>query len=389
MRAFLGGLLTELPLIIVQILLARAAARRWPRFRWLAYAVALLPILLIFLGLANLSVRVPVPGWLYFAEFLWLFTSFAAYVVFWAIRLPGLFRRRSLKKAANSEPSANSVDVRRRDLLKTAAYAGASVPFAVGLYGSFVERLNFAVKEVDIPFPNLHPDLVGLRILQISDIHLSAYLSVADLKRVVEATRELKADIVMHTGDLISSPGDPLQECLDELAKIKSVAGAFGCNGNHEIYAKVVQQAKEEAAKRGIEILRGESRNLQFGQATLRLSGIDYQPFYTRAQYLAGGEFLLEPGVFNVLLSHNPDVFRKAGPMGFDLTLAGHTHGGQVRVEILNQDLNPARVYTPYVSGLYLEGGRACYVTRGIGSVGIPARIGAPPEITLLRLTRA
>ena len=68
--------------------------------------------------------------------------------------------------------------------------------------------------------------------------------------------------------------------------------------------------------------------------------------------------------------------------------LAGHTHGGQVTIEILKQTINVARFLTPYVSGLYVERGASCYVTRGIGTIGIPARLGATPEITLLKLRR-
>jgi predicted MPP superfamily phosphohydrolase len=86
-------------------------------------------------------------------------------------------------------------------------------------------------------------------------------------------------------------------------------------------------------------------------------------------------------------MSHNPDVFGVARKQGWNLTLAGHTHGGQVNIEILEQDLNLVRVFvTPYVYGLYQEGGASIYVTRGIGTVGVPARVGAPPEVALIRL---
>jgi predicted MPP superfamily phosphohydrolase len=95
----------------------------------------------------------------------------------------------------------------------------------------------------------------------------------------------------------------------------------------------------------------------------------------------------------NMLLSHNPDVFPIAAAQGYDLTVSGHTHGGQVNVEILSRDINPARFLTPYVYGAYdwAEGGRraAAYVSRGIGTIGIPARVGAPPEISVLRLRKA
>jgi predicted MPP superfamily phosphohydrolase len=87
-------------------------------------------------------------------------------------------------------------------------------------------------------------------------------------------------------------------------------------------------------------------------------------------------------------VSHNPDVFTMAAKQGWDVTLSGHTHGGQVTVEILSQTLNMARMYTRYVSGFYQLGRSSCYVTRGIGTIGIPARIGATPEITLIRLVK-
>ena len=91
----------------------------------------------------------------------------------------------------------------------------------------------------------------------------------------------------------------------------------------------------------------------------------------------------------NVLLSHNPDVWPVAVRQGYNVMLAGHTHGGQINIEILDHSFNPGRFYTPFVYGLYRQGDAAAYVTRGIGTIGIPARIGAPPEIALLRLRKA
>jgi hypothetical protein len=96
----------------------------------------------------------------------------------------------------------------------------------------------------------------------------------------------------------------------------------------------------------------------------------------------------VDPAAFNVLLSHNPDVFPVAARKGFPLTISGHTHGGQVRVEILQQDLNVARFFTHYVDGLYNQGGSSIFVSRGIGTIGLPARLGAPPEVALITLCR-
>jgi uncharacterized protein len=159
--------------------------------------------------------------------------------------------------------------------------------------------------------------------------------------------------------------------------------------GNHERYAKAEDYTQQASARRGIRFLRGQAQGLRFGSATLNLAGVDHQSKAGGRRYLIGAEQLVQPGSVNVLLSHNPDVFPVAAAQGYNLMLAGHTHGGQVTVEILDQSVNPARFFTPYVYGLYRSGAAAAYVTRGIGTIGIPARIGAPPEISVLRLRKA
>lgn len=264
-----------------------------------------------------------------------------------------------------------------------------AAPAAALGYGTLIERLNFRVREVDVPLAGLADDLDGLRILQLSDIHLSAFLSEADLARVVDAARELRPHVTVVTGDLISSRGDPLDACIRQLARLKADAGVFGCMGNHERYAHVENYTAAAAARMGIEFLRQRSRQLRFGGAILNLAGVDYQRVGKRETYLKGAERLVVPGAANVLLSHNPDVFPVAARQGYHLMMAGHTHGGQVTVEILDQSISAARFFTPYVYGLYGDSRAAAYVTRGIGTIGLPARIGAPPEIAVLRLRKA
>ncbi|MGA2270046.1 MAG: metallophosphoesterase [Bryobacteraceae bacterium] len=281
------------------------------------------------------------------------------------------------------------VDPGRRRALHAAGNILMAAPFAVMGYGALVGRLAFRVRELDVPLPGLPLDLDGLRILQLSDIHLSAFLHEAELAKVIDMARELRPHVAVVTGDLISSRGDPLDACIRQLARVKSDAGTFGCMGNHERYARAERYVTEAGGRAGIGFLRGETRTLRFGSAVLNLAGVDYQSSLARENYLRGAERLVVPGAVNVLLSHNPDVFPVAARQGYNLLLAGHTHGGQVTVEILDQSINPARFFTPYVYGLFRWGRSAAYVTRGIGTIGIPARIGAPPEISVLRLRKA
>ena len=277
----------------------------------------------------------------------------------------------------------------RRRALNAAGNVLMAAPFVVMGYGAMIERLDFRVQELDVPLPGLPLDLDGLRILQLSDIHLSAFLRESELARVIDMALELRPHVAVVTGDLISSRGDPLDACIRQLARVKSDAGTFACMGNHERYARAERHAAEAGARAGIRFLRGQAQTLRFGNSLLNLAGVDYQSLADRKNYLRGAERLVIPGAVNVLLSHNPDVFPVAARQGYNLLLAGHTHGGQVTVEILDQSINPARFFTPYVYGLFRAGRSAAYVTRGIGTIGIPARIGAPPEISVLRLRKA
>ncbi len=356
--------------------LTPAAARR---FTGLWVAVNAVLIVCFALGFSVLLNRFQLPAAL--SEIaggiaqLWYFGSTASYLAF---SLFSLLRARSNEKQFSSE---------RRQLLNLTGAALLAAPFVAVAYGTFVERLRWGVREVEIPIPELPAGLDGLRMVQLSDIHLSAFLSERDLARIVDAANELHPHLMLVTGDLITAWGDPLDACLNQLARLRADAGILGCLGNHEYYARVEDYTEREGARRGIQFLRHANRQLRFGESCLNIAGVDYQR--TSRQYLAGARGLARVDSFNVLLSHNPDVFPVAVQKGFELTLAGHTHGGQVTVEILNQSINPARFVTPYVYGLYRDGAGVAYVTRGIGTIGIPTRLGAPPEIASIRLRKA
>ena len=274
----------------------------------------------------------------------------------------------------------------RRAFLHTTQAALLCTPAIVTGYAVFIQRVDLSLREQDLIFPDLPKDLDGLRLVQLSDIHLSPFLSERVLARAVDMANETRPHLALVTGDLISTGSDPLDTCLRQLSRLRADAGIFGCLGNHEIYANAEDYVEQQGARMGHRYLRQRAKSLKFGQATLNLAGVDYQ--VSRKPYLVGAERMVAPDAFNVLLSHNPDVFPVAARQGYPLTIAGHTHGGQVRVEILHQDLNFARFFTPYVDGLYRRDEAAVFVSRGIGTIALPARLGAPPEVNLLRLCR-
>lgn len=309
-----------------------------------------------------------------------------ALVLTYLLFVTGAVVLRTIVRFAGRKWNAEAHPERRR-VLQLASRAALAAPAAVLGYGMFIERRNFGVREVDVPISGLPQDLEGLRVLLLSDLHRGPFLSDAELGWVIDASRELRPNLAVVTGDLISSYGDPLDSCIAQLARLKADAGVFGCMGNHERYAAAVEYTEAAAARVGIPFLRSRAHPLRFGAATLNLAGVDYQPRHE--PYLVGADKLVAPNAVNVLLSHNPDVFPVAAQQGYNLLLAGHTHGGQVTVEILDESINPARFFTPFVYGVYRAGESTAYVTRGIGTIGLPARIGAPPEIAVVRLRKA
>lgn len=275
----------------------------------------------------------------------------------------------------------------RREFLSSASRATAAVaPLGAAGYATLLVRSNFELRESAFPAPGLPSALEGLRIALLTDIHFGPYLSLPELDRVIEMTNETRPHLVLITGDLITRVGDPVETCLSRLSRLRPEAGLYGCLGNHEIYARCQDFTEKRGRSLGIDFLRQRNRVLEFGGARLNLVGVDYQR--KKEPYLAGAERLIEPRAVNLLLSHNPDVFPVAADLGYDLVVGGHTHGGQVTVEILEQTLNVGRFFTPFVSGLYRRGASSLYVSRGIGTINLPMRLGARPEVSLLQLRR-
>jgi predicted MPP superfamily phosphohydrolase len=286
----------------------------------------------------------------------------------------------------------------RRNCLRVAGGLALGAPVALLGLGASSNRKRFGVKELDFPVPGLHPDLEGFRIVQVSDLHVSPFLSVQDAGRVIDMANELKADLALFTGDLISELDDPLDAAIRELVRLRGDYGVLGCMGNHEFYVKCLNYLERKARLGGVDFLRSRATQIRRGQAVLNIAGVDHQASSTPGGYLKGAQKLLVPGMPNLLLSHNPDVFPRAAALGFQAVLSGHTHGGQVNVEILHQNVNPARFRTRFTSGLYrldapahvpFRGQASCFVTNGIGTIRLPVRLGAPPEIALLRLRQA
>jgi len=307
-------------------------------------------------------------------------------------------RRRAAGSPAVLEAPANPS---RRYFFQTAGYLAGGVPFVGAFYGFAVERLRYQIEKVELPIANLAPELDGLRVVQLSDIHIGGYMPRSQVRRAVDMANETGAELAVVTGDFLTGRHDPLEACVEELAGLRAPLGVWGCNGNHEIYAGAEDLAALLFKQAGMRLLRQEHAEVVWRGRPLNLIGVDYQRSRDfngrRLEMLAGIEPLVRRDAPNILLSHNPNAFPRAAELGIELTLAGHTHGGQIQVEILHERLNPARFMTEFIAGLYelprgglqAKGKSLAYVNRGLGTIGTPVRFGSPPEITLFTLRRA
>src|SRR5271170_1484662 len=348
---------------------------------------------------------------------LWLVASFFGFLAIESVGAIEWVTNVAARLLPHSGAVAGGFSPSRRTFFQYAAVLAGGFPFLAATYGFAAGRLRYTIERVDVPVANLPPELDGLRIAQLSDIHIGDYMPPREIARAVAMANDLQPDISFVTGDFVSSVGDPLEACITELSRLRAPLGVWGCNGNHEIYAGVEDEAERLFREKGMRLLRAASAVVEHNGTSFNLLGVDYQRDHMTSGEPTGPllqeiEHLIRRDMPNVLLSHNPNSFHRAAELGIELSLAGHTHGGQVKFEIVDHSVSPARLITPFVAGLYKlpmaqpsavspqpsgkpqitvnsNSKAALYVNRGLGTFGFPVRLGVPPEITLLTLRKA
>jgi len=279
-------------------------------------------------------------------------------------------------------------DPERRLLLqRTLGAAAATLSAGLGAWALREGTRRVAVREVEVTLPRLPRALDGFTIVQLTDIHVGGQtIHRHFIEEMVATTNALSPDVVAITGDLVDGSVDELRDQVAPLAGLRARQGVYFVTGNHEYYAGVAEWMAHLPTL-GMHVLRNERVAVGDGTHSFDLAGIDdysARGFPGHGPDLARAVDGRDPARELVLLAHQPRAIYEASAHGVGLQLSGHTHGGQI------WPWNFAvRLQQPYVAGLARHKATQLYVSRGTGYWGPPMRLGAPAEITRIKLRAA
>ena len=279
---------------------------------------------------------------------------------------------------------------------RVAVEAGALVLGLLAVAGYFGSR-RLVVKPVEVEHEEIAPEFDGLRIAQLSDLHVGPHTSREFLARIAEQVERARPDMIVFTGDLVDDHARDADDFLRAFGHLRAPLGVYAIAGNHDVFAGWSGVAKRLRAA-GVHVLVNEGTTLQRNGAALWIGGTG-DPAALRFGSLAGKDNELPvPDLdrtmahaprtaFRIVLAHNPALWRGLSARGAHLTLSGHTHHGQFSIPALNWSL--ASPFLEHAMGRYDAGPATLYINPGTNFWGIPMRLGAWPEITLVTLRRS
>ena len=268
---------------------------------------------------------------------------------------------------------------------------------------------EFRIIRQKIAFLKLPTDLVGFKIVQISDIHLGSWASKKPLQRAVDMINELDPDIILFTGDLVNYATNEAIGFEDILSQLHAKNGVYAVLGNHD-YGNYVSWPSDKAKQKnmaqlyeffdnvGWKLLNNQNELIDTATGQLAIIGVENwgaNPRFPKYGDLDKAILGTENADVKILMTHDPSHWDKVvipGNYDIDLSLSGHTHGFQFGIETKEIKWSPAKLMYKHWAGLYEDEnktGKYIYVNRGLGSIGYPGRIGMLPEITLIELEKA
>ena len=258
----------------------------------------------------------------------------------------------------------------------------------------WLEPASTVVRRVSLAVPGWREEHRGLKIALLTDLHVGApHMSPGRLRDIVGRVNEESPDLVIITGDFVIGGKDheggvaggtfvEPEPIAEELKLLSAPLGAYAVLGNHDHWYDGERVARALRGA-GLRVLENEAVRVESGGRAFWLAGV--ADMWTRRPDIEGALREVSSDDPVILFTHNPDIFPKVPPR-VSLTLAGHTHGGQVSLPLVGRPVVPSQFGQRYAYGHVVEGGRHLYVSGGVGTSIIPARFRVPPEIVILTL---
>lgn len=339
----------------------------------------------VLLGRAGV-VTTSIPAPLYALVLLWglIFMPFVGLLTMLIWAGGSIFSRIFRKKSPSAFPIAGQPWTRRQLLGTFATTLPVLATYGTGAL-SLPRMTRFRIREMTVTLTDLPVALNGLRIAHVTDTHVGKFTRGRVLDEIVRATNALDADLVLFTGDLIDNTIRDLPQALEMIQRLRAKSGVYVIEGNHDLFDN--PRAFEKGLRDGgVALLRNEMAAIEISGVAVDLLGIVWN--HGEKEMAADVEtvaMLRRPEAFPILLAHHPHAFDRAVELGIPLTLAGHTHGGQM---MLTNEVGAGPLMFRYWSGLYEKAGRALVVGNGTGN-WFPLRVNAPAEIIHLTLRKA
>lgn len=274
------------------------------------------------------------------------------------------------------------------------AVGGAALVLGVGALWGYVGTRRLVVRSLDVSFPDLPQGIDGIRIAQLSDLHVGPHTSRRHLARIVAAVRAAEPDLIALTGDQVDDFAHDIEPLGRALGELSAPLGVIAIAGNHDVYAgwSTVRRGMEEL---GWTVLVNDALPLELNGTPFWVAGTGDPAGYggptgadpSVVPDVTGTLEFIPPGAFTLALAHNPALWPALAARGVALTLSGHTHHGQLSIPRLGWSI--ASPFLEHAMGAHRRGDSVLYVNPGTNFWGIPFRIGALPEVTAVTLHRS
>ena len=307
-----------------------------------------------------------------------------------------------LRPPAAQPAAASGQKMTRSEFLSRTGVIVATAPVVMLSKGIISGAYDYQLREVALTIPNLPKAFHGLRIGQLSDIHSGSFFNPTAVKGGVEMLLKAKPDLIAFTGDLVNDRADEMADYQRIFAQVKAPLGVYSVLGNHDYgdytswpsaqaKARNLQHIKDLQRAMGWRLLLNEHELLTQGGEQLAIIGVEN---WGAGRFVKHGDLQqaaqgTEQAATKILLSHDPshwDAQVRPQYADIDLTLAGHTHGMQMGIEVGSFKWSPSQYIYEQWAGLYQKGPQQIYVNRGFGYHGFPGRVGILPEVTILEL---